>query len=398
MSGSHPDWPSRRSVVAAILTGAAVALSAQVPSPGHDHPKDDTPASWDTFQRAKMSEYRGAHRPRPRFAATVEEFPLQIPPGKELGRALGVSVAPNGDIYLIQWSDRGVYIPLKEDVRLPDVMRFDSSGRYITGWGAESVADVDGISQWPRNPENVEVDDEGNVWVTGYDPDDDAILKFTPDGKLLRRYGQRRKAGPGGDTNTELFQSPPSVYHDVKNRELFVADGYGGHRVIAINSDTGKFTRMWGAYGKPPGSLGPGQGFSSPVHKIARAPDGLIYVCDRRNNRVQEFELVPGGVRYRREVYVAPGSIAMGSAADVAFTRDNRFMFVSDMMGMRVWTVDRKTFDVLGWTNAAAEHEGDDNIAVNKIPVHRIALLPNGDLLLTRTRRGIQRLRFLGVR
>jgi hypothetical protein len=72
-------------------------------------------------------------------------------------------------------------------------------------------------------------------------------------------------------------------------------------------------------------------------------------------------------------------------------------MFVSDMMGMRIWTVDRKTFDVLGWTNAAPEHEGDDNIAVNKIPIHRIALLPNGDLLLTRTRRGIQRLRFIGV-
>jgi DNA-binding beta-propeller fold protein YncE len=385
----------RRRVVATILVGAAVALAAQGPSPGHDHPKDDTAAAWDAFQRAKQSEYRGPHRPRPRFAATVEEFPLQIPPGKELGRTIGVSVAPNGDIYLIQWSDRGVYIPLKKEARLPDVMRFDSSGRYITGWGAESVPDVDGISQWPRNPENVEVDADGNVWVTGYDPDDDAILKYSPDGKFLRRYGQHGKSG--GDSSTEFFQSPPSVYHDVKNRELFIADGYGGRRVIAINSDTGKLTRMWSAYGKPPGSLKPGEGFSIPVHKIARSPDGLLYVCDRRNNRVQEFELVPGGVRYRREVYVTPGAIGMGSAADVAFTPDNRFMFVSDMMGMRVWTVDRKSFEVLGWANAAPEHEGDDNIAVNKIPVHRMALLPNGDLLLTRTRRGVQRLKFIGV-
>src|SRR2546427_8495067 len=120
MDGSHPDCLSkvrttapllRRSVVATSLVGAAVALTAQVPSPGHDYPKDDTAASWDMFQRAKMSEYRAApHRPRPRFAATVEEFPIQLPPGKELGRTLGVSRAPNGDIYLIQWSDRGVYI------------------------------------------------------------------------------------------------------------------------------------------------------------------------------------------------------------------------------------------------------------------------------------------------
>ena len=210
-------------------------MAQNPPSPGQDYPTDDSTAAWDTLQRAKMSEYRGPHRPRPRFAATVEEFPLHIPPGKELGRTLGVAVAPNGDVYVLQWSDRGIYIPLKKEVRLPDV------------------------------------------------------------------------------------------------------------------------------------------------------------------NRVQEFELVPGGVRYRREVYVAPGSIGMGSASDVAFTPDNRFMFVSDMMGMRIWTVDRKTFDVLGWTNAAPEHEGDDNISVNKSPIHRMALLPNGDLLLGRTRRGVQRLRFLGV-
>jgi len=124
MDGSHPDCRPqcrataplfRRSVVATIFVGAAVALTAQVPAPGQDYPTDSTAASWDTFQRAKMSEYRGPHRPRPRFAATVEDFPLQLPPGKELGRTLGVSRAPNGDIYLIQWSDRGVYIPLKKE-------------------------------------------------------------------------------------------------------------------------------------------------------------------------------------------------------------------------------------------------------------------------------------------
>jgi hypothetical protein len=88
----------------------------------------------------------------------------------------------------------------------------------------------------------------------------------------------------------------------------------------------------------------------------------------------------------------------MGSAADVAFTADNKYMFVSDMMAMRVWSIDRETFEVLGWANAAPELEGDDNIGVHRIPLHRFAILPNGDLLITRGRRGIQVMKYLGVR
>jgi hypothetical protein len=122
-----------------------------------------------------------------------------------------------------------------------------------------------------------------------------------------------------------------------------------------------------------------------------------MYVADRPNNRVQEFELAPDGVHYVREVVIGPGTQSMGSAFDVAFTPDNKFMFVADGMGMRVWTIDRDSFAVLGWTSVLPEHEGDDNIGLQRQALHRFALLPNGDLLLGRVRKGIQRLTYLGV-
>jgi DNA-binding beta-propeller fold protein YncE len=206
---------------------------------------------------------------------------------------------------------------------------------------------------------------------------------------------------------------PVSSFHDVKNREIFIADGYGdGRRIIAFNSDSGKFTRMWGAYGRKPsdretdekevyGRLSDSpaipQTFGNPVHKVARAPDGRLCVCDRANNRVQEFELIPGGVRYLREVVIAPGTLVMGAVFDLAFTADGKYMYVADGSNLRVWTIDRETFAILGWTSSAPEKEGTDNISIHRSPLHRIAIEPNGDLLLARTVHGLQRLKYLGV-
>jgi hypothetical protein len=331
---------------------------------------------------------------RPRFSATIEPLPLRLPGDKALGPAIASARAPNGDLYLLH---HGRVAP--DDTRdyLPHVLRFSPDFELIDAWGGpDCLSAVEGVSQWPDGPEGIECDADGNLWIFGYQPGDSAVLKFSPRGELLLRIGQRGR--PGDDADTRLLGSgATSCHHDVEAREVFIADGYGNHRVIGFNSDTGEFTRMWGAYGKPPSSLSPEEGFGNPVHKVALGPDGRLYVCDRVKCRIQAFELAPGGARFVAEVAIAPGTQQFGSAFDLAFAPDGAFMYVADGINQRVWTVDLEDLTVLGWTSAQYAFEGEDNTPAFHGLLHRFSIEPNGDLLLACTVAGFKRMRFLGV-
>ena len=73
---------------------------------------------------------------------------------------------------------------------------------------------------------------------------------------------------------------------DAAADELYVADGYGNRRVIVFDAGTGAYKRHWGANGRSPGETGV-KSFGNPVHCVRIARDGLVYVCDRRHNRIQ---------------------------------------------------------------------------------------------------------------
>src|SRR4030095_14485290 len=108
----------------------------------------------------------------------------------------------------------------------------------------------------------------------------------------------------GGSNDTSLMGRPSEIWVDPADNEVFVADGYGNRRIIVFDGATGKYLRHWGAYGKRPedpparGGRGaraptpesvpaaPPQQFSIP-HGIVGSRDGLIYLADRGNNRVQ---------------------------------------------------------------------------------------------------------------
>lgn len=335
---------------------------------------------------------------RPRFSPELETPLLRLPPGKKMGSAIAVAYAPNGDLFVLhQPYAPGVDYPSKTvDDWLLDVVRFSPDGAFKDAWGGpDHIPVVDGVSQWPAGREGIECDRDGNIWIFGYYAGDNAVLKFSPSGELLLRIGQRGKAG--NDDDTEFLDRPTSCWHDTLTREVFVTDGYGNHRVIAFNADTGAFTRMWGAYGKAPSSLTPKEGFGNPVHKVIAGPDGRLYVCDRIKNRVQEFALVPGGASFLREVTIAPGTTGFGATFDIAVTPDGRYIHVADGSNNRIWTVDRSSFAVLGWASADDRTEGDDNTPRFYGLVHRFAIEPNGDLLLACTVRGLKRMKFLGV-
>ena len=50
---------------------------------------------------------------------------------------------------------------------------------------------------------------------------------------------------------------PAKTLVDPKTNELYVADGYGNHRVIVFDADTGQYKRHWGAYGHKPDDTDP---------------------------------------------------------------------------------------------------------------------------------------------
>ena len=124
-------------------------------------------------------------------------------------------------------------------------------------------------------------------------------------------------------------------------------------RVAVLDADTGKMKRYWGAYGNKPddADLGPydptappAQQFRNPVHCVERSNDGLVYVCDRANDRLQVF--TPDGT-FVKEAFYARNTRGAGSVWDIVFSKDpeQRFIMLADGQNERVRIIVRDTLE-----------------------------------------------------
>lgn len=328
----------------------------------------------------------------PRY--TPDDAPvLTLPPGNTLGAITGVQVGPDGHIWvlhiksILEWG-----APESRDpaTRLPAVCEFDAEGNYLQGWGGpDHLPRENGLQQWPRQEETIHLDDEGTLWVFGADTSyDHAVQRFTRDGRLLLRIG--RFGETGGDDSRELLGCPTDAWHDIRAREVHVTDGYVNHRVAVFDSDTGAFKRAYGAYGKPPAPGRPREaGFNNPVHAVSLGPEGHLYICDRKYDRVQVFDAVG------RETPVFVREIALdvespfGAAFNVVFTPDKRHMLINDGSNFRLWLVD-----LASWTIAGHIQLPGTDLAST---LHKITSDAAGNLLLARTAAGMHRLRYEGA-
>ena len=227
----------------------------------------------------------------------------------------------------------------------------------------------------------------------------DVILKFTNAGKFLLQIGRQEQKG--GSNDTANLGRPTKVQVDPAANEVYVSDGYGNRRVVVFDAETGKYKRHWGAYGKKPddGPLpdynpnGPlAQQFRSPVHCVTIGKDGLVYVCDRGNNRVQVFR--KDGT-FVKEAVVNKNTLGYGASSDIGFSLDpqQRFLYLLDGMNSRVNILLRESLQLVGWFGHGGRQPGQFSNP------HSMAVDSKGNLYIGETITGnrVQRFVYKGM-
>src|SRR5262245_19219346 len=200
-----------------------------------------------------------------------------IPDNWVFGEVSSIAVDSNDHVWILQ---RPATIPEAQRANAaPPVLEFDTNGRFVRGWGGPGKG-----YDWPEREHGIYVDPKNNVWIGGNNgygtplppgDSDDMLLKFTSAGKFLLQVGHRNTST--GNADTRNLHQPADAFF--LNGEVFVADGYGNHRVIVLDSETGAFKRMWGAFGKVPTAETTNDQFGL-VHAIKVSKDGMVYVAD----------------------------------------------------------------------------------------------------------------------
>jgi len=331
-------------------------------------------------------------------------WPKPLPKQWLLGMAIGVWVDEQDHVWIIHRSsatlndnEKGAELnpPRAECCRgAPPVLRFDPAGNLVSAWGGPGEG-----YEWPMSNHGIMVDHKGNVWIGGNGKADAHVLKFTKEGKFLMQVGNLGKNA--GSNNLENFGRVAKIWVDPKANEAYIADGYQNKRVAVLDADTGKMKRYWGAYGNKPddANLGPydpaaplAQQFRNPVHCADLSNDGLLYVCDRANNRLQVFK--PDGTFVKEQVY-AKNTRGSGAVWDVAFSRDpqQRFIFLADGQNAKVRVILRATLEELTAFGDGGRQPGQF------FGVHSVAVDSKGNLYTTETYEGkrLQKFVYKGV-
>jgi len=274
-------------------------------------------------------------------------WPKTLPNKWHIGLTIGVGIDAQDKVWIIhrnnQLSDSEVG---SEGAAAPPVLAFDPAGNVVQSWGGP---DAQNRYQWPESNHGITIDHKGNVWIGGNGGPDSHVLKFTQSGQFISQFGRSGaniSANPQGlgSNDPENFGRVAKITIDAKANEAYLADGYLNKRVAIIDMDTGKMKRFWGAYGNKPSDENMGgydpdlpliQQFRSPVHCADVSNDGLVYVCDRPNDRIQVFTKEGKFVSEKR---IAPRTRGDGSTWDIAFSKDaeQKYMFVADGKNERI--------------------------------------------------------------
>ena len=269
------------------------------------------------------------------------------------------------------------------------IMAFDTQGNLVHAWNDDSVT---------AEQHMILVDKKGQVWVGA-----DTFRIYTKEGKLIATMprapmrtrtvragggageGNRGSSGRGAGGQGQAPQTNDAPFpagieliaggiegaeFDEPAREVYLTDSYLGGRVLVFDMDTLKFKRGWGAYGKPLGEISmaereplvdpnktvnaPNKDFVSHL-TIAVSKDGIVYAADRRADRIQTFTKQG---KFLKEYFIVPETLDRGSTGGMAFSPDQRFLFVGDIMNNVVWELNRADMKILGSFGFAGHNAG----------------------------------------
>jgi DNA-binding beta-propeller fold protein YncE len=331
---------------------------------------------WGTvaFGLILLGHTQGASPGLPKFEPDPY-WPKPLPNNWILGQVSGVAVDAHDHIWVIHrprtTEEHDNYLKDgKADccTPAPAILEFDQAGNVMQAWGGPGQG-----YDWPDTEHGIFVDQKDNVWVSGNGVKDTNILKFSNSGKFLLQIGRHGKTGGSNDTENVNQAAGIAVY--APSNEVFVADGYGNRRVIVFDADTGAYKRHWGAYGNQPDDSaprtrvyeGPGPAQFHTVHGVAISNDGIVYVGDRVNNRIQTFRL---DGTFLKEVFIERQTTApFGTGFGAAFSHDKeqRFFYVPDGTNKKVQIVDRKNMEVVGFFGGHGGHAVGDFSHIHSI-------------------------------
>ncbi len=289
----------------------------------------------------------------PVYAQQTPRFELdplwpQLPLGERwlTGGLGGMCIDSRDHVYLLN-RQNVVVDDLDGATLAPPIIELDPAGKLVRGWGDPQLLG--------GRLHDCHVDSQQNIWIiaaaTGY------VQKYaTATGELLMQIGETgtydssdgTRQGRPMNSDRARFFLPSSIDVDPASGDIFVADGElpGGNTRISVLDSAGNFLRQWSLQ-----RAANERGIIELPHCLRLSNDGLVYVCDRRADRIQVFDQQGGFIR-NIDVGFQPlspvadrSSGSRGTAVVLAFSPDpqQRFIYAINQNSVMIDVIDRQS-------------------------------------------------------
>jgi hypothetical protein len=278
-------------------------------------------------------------------------------------------------------------------VRGPELIEVDQQGNVVNAWGGPKFH-----PKWPATLQTVIVDSKGFVWIAG-EANEDSILKFTRDGKLVWDFDHRPTPAqakmPETNQETSYLLNKGRFQLDETTNEIYIINQ---KRVLVYDMTTGAYKRGWGGHGMALSEVtneaiagytwtgGPPpeeKNFVPNLHFVEISKDRKVYIGERGQNRIQVFTTEG---KWLQDIYVSPNSPAQrggcgglnipktptmpapmtfyqsicGTMYKMVMSKDpqQKYLFVADAHNDVIWTVERQSGKTLGYFGGSGRLAG----------------------------------------